>query len=196
MVVFLLRNSRIPSGKVVSVTVSLESDAVVDTLGKTRADQAPGGSGNAFPNLQDLEGDRVWILTLSTTEKDGSGNLIPDEIVNLVSLDTVNLELEAALGRMGRKIDWGTPLDDTQAPQLISITPPLDQVADVPITSNIVLRLQDPLPAAGIDLSTIQMKINGLPIITNGSVEPNMDVEFRGSAFDLTIIHRPKRIFS
>lgn len=194
MVVFYLRNSRIPQGKIVPVTISLELDAVVDSYGQTREDQAPGGSGNDFPNLQDQEGDRVWILTLSTTEKDGSGNLIPTEIINLVSLNNVHLELEAALGRMGQKIDWGTPLEDTQAPKLISITPPLNQTSNVPLNSNIIIRLQDPFPAAGIDLSTIQMKINGLPVITNGVAEPLMNVEYRGNVFDLTIIHRPKVI--
>lgn len=196
MVVFYLRNSRIPKGKVVPVTVSLNLESVLGYQSPTRPDQNPQGVGTEFPNLQDPEGNRIWILIVSTTEPDVNGNSIPPEIINLVSQDTVHLELEAALGRIGQKINWGVPLADNKAPQLISITPELSQTTNVPITSNIIFRLQDPLPAAGIDISTLQMRINGLPVITNGAVEPLKDVEFRGNIFDLTVIHRPKRIFS
>lgn len=196
MVVFYLRNSRIPKGKVVPVTVSLNLESVLGYQSPTRPDQNPQGTGTEFPNLQDPEGNRIWILIVSTTEPDVNGNSIPPEIINLVSQDTVHLELEAALGRIGQKINWGVPLADNKAPQLISITPELSQTTNVPITSNIIFRLQDPLPAAGIDISTLQMRINGLPVVTNGVVALLKDVEFRGNIFDLTVIHRPKRIFS
>lgn len=162
----------------------------------TREDQNPLGTGTGFPNLLDSEGNSVWILSVSTTERDVNGDPIAPEIVNLVTKDTVHLELEAAIGRLGQKVDWGIPLEDISAPQLVDLTPPLTQTTNVPITSNIIIHLQDPLPAAGIDLSTINMSINGLPVITNGAPEPAMDVEFRGNIFDMTIIHRPKRLFS
>lgn len=196
MVVFYLRNSRIPQGKIVPITVSLNLESVVAYKDPTRPDQNPLGTGVDFPNLLDSEGNSIWILSVSTTERDFNGNPIPPEIVNLVTKDTVHLELEAAIGRLGQKVDWGTPLEDISAPQLVDLTPPLTQTTNVPIISNIIVHLQDPLPAAGIDLSTITMSINGLPVITNGSPEPAMDVEFRGNIFDMTIIHRPKRLFS
>lgn len=196
MVVFYLRNSRIPQGKIVPVTVALNLETVVAYETPTRQDQNPAGTGIGFPNLLDNEGGRIWILTVSTTERDINGNPIPPEIVNLVTKDTVHLELEAAIGRLGQKVDWGIPLEDISAPQLVDLTPPLTQTANVPITSNIIVHLEDPLPAAGIDLSTINMSINGLPIITNGSPETDMDVEFRGNVFNMTIIHRPKRLFN
>ena len=171
-------------------------ESVVAYEDPTRPDQNPAGTGIDFPNLLDSEGNRIWILSVSTTERDISGNPIPSEIINLVTKDTVHLELEAAIGRLGQKVDWGTPLEDILAPQLVDLTPPLTQTTNVPIISNIIVHLQDPLPAAGIDISTINMSINGLPVITNGSVEPDMDVEFRGNIFDMTVIHRPKRLFS
>lgn len=161
-----------------------------------RPDQNPAGTGTEFPNLQDSEGNRIWILSVSTTERDANGDPIPPEIVNLVTQNTVHLELEAAIGRLGQKVDWGIPLEDISAPQLVDLTPPLTQTTNVPIISNIIVHLQDPLPAAGIDISTINMSINGLSVITNGVSEPNMDVEFRGNIFDMTVIHRPKRLFS
>lgn len=187
MVVFYLRNGRIPGGKIVPVTIALVLDAAKATL----------SSGTEFfPSLADPEGDQIWLLVLDTPELDGSGNPIPAEIVNVVSEDTVHLEIEAALGRIGRQVDWGTPLPDTRPPQLLEITPPLDQTTGVSIFSKIIARIRDPLPAAGVDLSTLNMRLNGFPIVTNGSVEAGHDVEFRGNIFDLTLVHRPKVILT
>ncbi len=185
MVVFYLRNSRIPDGKIVPVTVSLDLPALKSTA-----------SGTAFPDLKDSEIGTSWILTLDTPETNVSGNQIPTEVVNIISENTVHIEIEAALGRLGNQIDWGTPLPDTQPPRLLEITPPLDQTTGVSIFSNIIARIQDPLPAAGIDLSTLNMRLNDFPIITSGIAEPGKDVEFRGNVFDLTVIHRPKRILT
>jgi hypothetical protein len=186
MVVFYLRNSRIPDGKIVPVTVSLALDAVKNVL----------ATGTGFPNLDDPEGEQIWILTLDTPESDLAGDPISTEIVNLVSKDTVHLEIEAALGRIGRQINWGTPLPDTQAPRLLEITPPLDQVTGVSIFSNIIARMQDPLPAAGVDLSTLNVRLNGFPIVTSGVAESGEDAELRGNVFDLTLIYRPKVVLT
>ncbi len=186
MVVFYLRNSRIPDGKIVPVTISLTLDVVKPTL----------ATGTEFPDLGDPEGNRIWILTLDTPEPDIAGNPIATEIVNILSKDTVHFEIEAALGRLGSQIDWGTPLPDTQPPRLLEITPPLDQTTGVSIFSNIVARIQDPLPAAGIDLSTLNIRLNDFPIVTSGITEPGNDVEFKGNIFDLTVIHRPKVILT
>ncbi len=192
MVVFYLRNSRIPDGKIVPVTIALDLQAVRNTL------VATGTTG--FPSLQDQEGEGIWLLTLSTTELDTAGESIDDEIINLVSKDTVHDEIEAALGRIGGQIDWGTPLPDTQPPRLIELSPPLTQTTNVGIFTNIIARIQDPLPAAGIDLSTLNMSLTFLdtefPILTSGVATPGEDVELRGNVFDLTIVHRPKVILT
>lgn len=194
MVVFYLRNSRIPSGKIVPVTVALNKEVILGAKTTARPDQNPVATGTYFPNLLDYEGEEIWIITLSTRERDADGDPIPPEVINVLSESHIHIELEAALGRIGRKIDWGTPLPDTQAPQLIEINPPLSQTSNVPISSNVILRLQDPLPAAGMDLSTLNLTLNGFPVVTSGLAAPGMDVDIRGNVFDLTIIHRPRRI--
>lgn len=188
MVVFYLRNSRNPDSKVVPVTVSLSLDALKPGDTPVRPDQEPTATGTQYPNLMDPEGDQAWVLIAATTEPDADGNPIAAEYINVVSTGTVHLELEAALGRIGSQVDWGTILEDNRPPRLLEITPSLDQVTDVPITSNIVVRLQEPLPAAGIDLSTVQMTLNGFDITD--------DVELRGNIFDLTLIYRPTRVLS
>lgn len=178
MVVFYLRNSRIPDGKIVPVTVSLNQEVLQEFNFPS--------TGTGFPNLVDQEGDQSWILVLSTTAVDSFGNSIAPEFINVVTTGTVHLELEAALGRIGQKIDWGVPLPDTQPPKLVSITPPLTQTTNVSIFSDVEIKLKDPLPAAGIDLSTVKIKVNDFDVTS--------DVEFIGNVFDLTLRYKPTRI--
>ncbi len=186
MVVFYLRNSRKPDSKIVSVTVSLSLDNLKPQDALVRADQVSTASGSEYPNLQDLEGDGSWILIAETNETDISGTKIPAEFVNLVTTGTVHLEIEAALGRIGSQVDWGTLQSDNRPPKLIDLTPSLDSTTNVPITSNIVARLQEPLPAAGIDLATVSATLNGFDITP--------DLELRGNIFDLTLTFIPTRV--
>jgi hypothetical protein len=186
MVVFYLRNSKLGDTKVVPVTVSLVNDVLQDTL------SIPTASGFIFPNKVDLEGEEVWVLTLSTTEKDSNGDLIEPEFVNIISKDTVLQELELALGRLGEKIDWGVPLPDIRPPRIFSITPSLDQITNVDIDTDIEVRLKEDLPAAGIDLSTVLMRVNNFAVISGGVSIPGFDTRITGNIFDLTLRYNPK----
>lgn len=198
MVVFYLRNSRAPDDKVVPITISLQLSGALSQLGDSRVEQFPLASGEDFPNLLDPEGDQIWTMVVSPPrdELDKDTNQpIPPQIVNIVSEDTLHLEIEAALGRIGSRINWPSILEDKSPPQLFSIEPPLDQNTNVSIWTNNVIRIKEPLPAAGLDLSTLNMKLNGLPVITSGIAELGENVEFRGNIFDFTLIHKPKRVF-
>lgn len=203
MVVFYLRNSRLPDSKIVPITVSLTQEHVHEVPTPIRPDQqvstsgTPTGSG--FPNLFDQEGETIWLLIVAPPrdelDKD-TGQPIPPQILNLISQDTVHLEIEAAIGRIGSRVDWGTPLPDTQAPQLKELTPPINQVTGVSIYSDIVARLEDPLPAAGIDLSTLNVTLNDFTLISGGVAQPGHDIEFFGNVFDFTFRFVPIRSFS
>ena len=184
MVVFYLRNSRAPSGKIVPITVSLNKEVLYPVIG------------SGFPNLRDQEGDGVWLLTVATSERDGSGDPIPTEFINIVSEATVHLELEAAIGRIGNKVSWGALAEDLLPPRVLEINPPLTQTTNVPIMSNILVRLQDPLPAAGMDLSTLNMTLNSFPVISGGVAQPGFEVQMRGNVFDFTIIHNPRKLLN
>ena len=186
MALFYLQNSRVLDGKVVPITVALSLDSLKPQNAPVRPDQWATASGSEYPNLADLEGDGSWILILATTEPDINGDPIDPEFINVVSTGTVHLELEAAIGRIGSQVDWGAIQPDTQPPKLVEITPALNQTSGVPVTSNIVFRLKESLPAAGIDLSTLKVTLNDFDV-TN-------DVELRGNIFDLTAIYRPTRI--
>jgi hypothetical protein len=147
--------------------------------------------------------DKVVPLTISLQlvvapprdelDKD-TGAPIPPEIVNLISEDTVHEELQAAMGRIGSRVEWPALHPDTQPPQLADINPSLN-AEDVNIFSNITYRLKEPLPASGLDLATLNMTLNGLPVITSGVAESGENVDFSGNVFDLIVVHRPKRDF-
>jgi len=184
MVVFYLKHSLAPSSKVVPVTVAVSKEVL-----------APSPS-PAFPDFEDPEGDGVWIMSLSTTESDINGDPIPPEFINIVSEDTVHIELEAALGRIGAKIDWGTLRTDARPPVLVELVPPLSQTEDVPITSNIKIKLLEKLPSAGLDLSSLNIRLNDFEIVTSGVVQPGYDVTFQGNIFDFTVVHRPVKILT
>ncbi len=188
MPVYYLRNNLNPEGKIVPITVSLALDSLVPGSFPVRIDQDPAGTGTDYPNLADLEGGRSWILIVATRELDTGGNPIDPEYINVVTTGTVHQELQAAYGRIGNQIDWGTLATDIRPPQLESITPALNETTDVPITSNIVIRLLEDLPAAGIDLSTLNVKLNGFDI-TN-------DFELSGNIFDLTMRYVPTKIIN
>ncbi len=194
MPVYYLRNSKAPDGKIVPITVSLNLE-VFDQV------PWPAATGTVFPNdpfpdTKDPEGEGIWVLTVSTSELDSNGEKIGIEVVNVLdpSLDTVHDEIQAAMGRIGEQIDWGTLLVDNVAPQLKSLEPPIQQTENVSIVSDVVARIIDPLPAAGLDLSTLNMSINGLPVISGGVATPSHDIELRGNVFDTTVIFRPTRI--
>jgi len=174
MPVFYVRNTRIPDGKIVPITVALNQEALVSS-------PSP-----AFPDYSDPEGEGIWLLTVSTSEKDSSGNPIYPEFLNVVTTGTVHLEIEAAIGRICQKIDWGTPLADVAPPKIVSIQPPLTQTTDVSIFTDILVRMIDPLPAAGIDFSSITVKINGHNVTGN--------VQVAGNPLDLTLKYIPTRV--
>lgn len=174
MVVFYVRNSRIPDGKIVPITVALTQEVTKTTVA------------SGFPTYADPEGEGIWLLTVSTREPDVNGAPIHPEFINILSEDTVHLEIEAAIGRICQKISWGTPLADNRAPQIHSMTPPITQVSNVSIFSDILVHLIDPLPAAGIDLSTVKMFINGHDVTA--------DVQIMGNVFDLNLKYVPTRI--
>lgn len=188
MVVFYIRNSRNPDGKIVPITVALTSDVLRAQNTPIRPDQNPAASGIDFPNLIDPEGDQQWILIAETTALDINGSSIDPEIINVVTTGTVHQELEGAMGRISSQVDWGTLLEDTRPPKLTELEPAITNTSNVPIMSNIVARLQESLPSTGIDFSTVKVKVNGFDVTSS--------VEFKGTIFDLTLIYHPQRVLS
>ena len=211
MVVFYLRNSLAPDDKIVPITIALTSESVVAHIAPSRLDQIsqaeidelvasgiPLPSNQDFPNLADPEGDNIWLLLVAPPRNEldkDTGQPIPPEIINIVTEGTLHEEIEAAMGRIGERVEWPSLHADIQPPKLINIDPP-NNATGVNIFSDIIYRITEPLPAAGLDLSTLNMTLNDLPVIVSGVAVPTEVVEFRGNIFDLQIIYRPKRSFN
>lgn len=105
------------------------------------------------------EGEPIWLVEVATNEphKD-TGESIKPEFINLLSFDNLDAELEKATSALSAQIDW-TPLDVDSRPPFVSSSSPTSYYAD--IASNIQLVISEALPSAGIDISSIQMTVNG-----------------------------------
>lgn len=131
-----------------------------------------------------------WKVFIYTTGIDSSGNAVGPIITDVVgSEDTVTALMETKLAELCDLIDWSqqgefTPQVDSAAPVIVEQFPTVGQ-AVVPINSPVVLRVQDLLPAVGIDSSTVLMSIGGL------SVTPNVV----GNKYDYTFSFSPRPIF-
>jgi len=119
--------------------------------------------------LVESRGDHKWVLEIGTTYPDLNGYPIPAKKIYLVSLDTLDDEIEHAVAEMCALIDWSPALKDPKAPYVDYRSPSGDGVN---IASNIYIRLKDDLPSAGIDLSDIKITLN------NGTVDFDITPEF------------------
>lgn len=107
------------------------------------------------------EGEPQWIIELATDEPHKNGGIIPPEYINLTSLNNLDEEIEKAVEIISAKIDW-EPLEEDLRPPFVESCSPSDY--EVSIESRIEISLKDLLPAAGIDISSIQMTINGFDV--------------------------------
>lgn len=117
------------------------------------------------------EGEPIWIVEVATAEPHKDGGAIPPEFINLVSLDNLDAEMEKAVETISAQIDW-TPLDEDLRPPFVLSCYPTEY--EVSIESFIEIVLKDNLPAAGIDISSINMVIT-----TEGEdhdVTPELDI--------------------
>lgn len=132
-----------------------------------------------------------WKVFIYTTGLDSQGAAVGPIITDVVGIeDTVNELMETKLAELCGLIDWSqqgqfSPEVDSAAPVVVEQFPGANQV-NVPINSPVVIRVQDLLPAVGIDASTVTMSIDGL------SVTPSVT----GNKYDSTFSFSPKPIFN
>lgn len=133
------------------------------------------------------EGEPVWLIQIATTElhKDG-GNIAP-VFIHTASLNNIDAEVNEATEKIAAQVDWGVLRPDTRAP-IVYITTPLGDVENVDINSNVVFDVEDLLPAAGVDIDSIEVFVNGMDV-TN-------ELEITGDPYKYNVIWRPfKRVF-
>jgi hypothetical protein len=132
------------------------------------------------------EGEPIWVVELATDELHKDGGSIPPEFISLTSLDNLDEEIEKAVEIISEKVDW-TPLEiDIRPPFVESCYPSSYEVS---IESSIEIVLKDLLPAAGIDISSINMTINDFNV--------NSELEISGDPYEYILKWKPfMRVYS
>ena len=153
-----------------------------------------------------VEGDEVWVLEIGTYEphKD-TGEAIPTRKIHLTSLSNVDEEIRDTVEAMCQLIDWSPLREDGQAPYVYWYIPndgteiveglTEAEVFNVPITTDIYIKIRDSLPAVGIDYSSVDVK---LEVYTPETAEFDItsEVELTGSPYDLQLYwHPPIRVW-
>ena len=103
-------------------------------------------------------GEHQWTLELGTTHEAADGGVIPSARVHRISVSNLDEAIENALSTLCGYIDWTPYVDDKEAP-VVDSTVPADGTT-VSIESNVYATLSEILPAAGIDLSNMQVILN------------------------------------
>lgn len=149
--------------------------------------------GEPNPNFKPSypSGERYWKLFIYTTGLDSSGESVGPVVAGLFGGDdTINEFVEETIADLCGLIDWSqqgqfTPEVDNAAPLVTEQFPQPGQT-NVSISSPVVIRVQDPLPANGIDVSTVVMTIGGI------TINPNVT----GNKYDSTFTFSPRPVYN
>jgi hypothetical protein len=126
------------------------------------------------------EGEPVWVVELATKEPHKDGGSIRPAFVHTTSAVTLDKAISNAVAQISEQVDWSPLLTDTRPPFVVYYTPSTDVAS---ITSSVNVGIKDITPAAGIDISTIKMTVNGEDV-TN-------DLEITGDPLDYSVTWRP-----
>jgi hypothetical protein len=126
------------------------------------------------------DGEAIWLVEIATNEPDVSGNSIPPEYVNVRSLTYLGEEIKEAVENIAAKIDWTPLIDDTRVPYVDSIRP---SDYEVELETSIEIVLKEILPAAGIDIDSIIMTVNGFDVTD--------ELEITGDPYEYKVIWNP-----
>ena len=143
---------------------------------------------NFKPNYRNAE--PTWKVFIYTSGKDADGEMVGPLVAGVFgSEDDVNDFINAKIAELCALIDWSqqgqySPESDSAAPAVVEQYPLRGQTG-VSISSPIVIRVQDLLPAVGIDPSTVVMTVDGFEVVPNVS----------GNKFDYTFTFKPRPIF-
>lgn len=149
--------------------------------------------GEVNPNFKPSypSAEPYWELTIHTTGLGSGGDSVGPVIVDVIGSETtVNDLINSKIAELCSLIDWSeqgefSEESDVSSPIIVSRIPSPGQT-DVPIQSSVIIRVQDKLPANGIDAGTLSLKIDGI------AVNP----EIVGNKYDYTFVFKPRPIYT
>jgi hypothetical protein len=107
------------------------------------------------------EGEPIWVVEVGTNEPHKDGGSIPPEYIHLVDIDNLDKAVKVVAERISKKINWEPLIEDTEPPFVDEVSP---SEYNVSIYQDIQAVIKEKLPAAGIDIDTIQMTVNDIDV--------------------------------
>jgi len=129
------------------------------------------------------DGEPIWLLSVGTDALDKNGNKIKNVFANLITLDSVDKEIEKLAAQISKQIDW-EPYEEDISPPYVDSVYPTEYIAK--INDPVEFVIKDDIPSTGIDLTTLKVTANGFDI-TN-------DLEITGNPYEYHIKWRPPLI--
>ena len=112
------------------------------------------------------DGDPSWLIEIGTVEPHKDGGRIPPTFIHNVTSTNLDEEIEKATELIAAQVDWLPELIDLRPPFVVYKSPANDDNS-VSIDSDVIVDIKDIYPAAGIDISSINMTVNGIDVTSD-----------------------------
>jgi hypothetical protein len=107
------------------------------------------------------DGELIYMIQFTH----GISGIDPVVILD-VTEKNIQKEIKKGLGIIASQLDWGNLIPDTKTPAIDTIYP-LPNSLDVPIESNVSIKLIDRFPTSLIDTSTIKLTVNNIDVTSD-----------------------------
>lgn len=117
-------------------------------------------------------GEQKWVLEASTEQRDSNNDLIPPSIRYISDKDTLTEDVQELISDLCQKVDWDYE-PDYDPPEIIGHWP-LDGAKDVSVDTDIIITLAEIAPSAGIDISSIKVKVKGFDLTSQIDIKGDL----------------------
>jgi len=114
-------------------------------------------------------GGTMWIIEASTDEPDANGDLIPPVRLWSSSYDTLTEDINSIINELAQKVNWDYE-PDYEPPEIKSHWP-ISGATGISVDTNIRINITEDAPSAGIDLSSIRVRVKGFDLTSQVSIE-------------------------
>ena len=126
------------------------------------------------------EGEPVWVLQLGTTEPHKDGGAIAPVFVHYTSATNLDNAISDAVATISEQVNWLPLVADVRPPFVDKYIP---TGGESKILGDVSISIKDLRPAAGIDINSIKMTVNGQDVTS--------DSEITGDPYYYNITWRP-----
>lgn len=117
------------------------------------------------------DGEPVWLIEIGTIEPHKDGGKIPPIFIHYTSSSNLDAAIKKATESIAEQVNWESLVLDLRPPFVIYSYPEVNRANSVGIHTNVIIDIQDILPAAGIDPDSIEVIINDINVSDEISLE-------------------------